>query len=322
MKSRILIGLLGLVLLCSAVAYGQTTNPGTFRAPTIKTGAVATSIYWTAGSINNGGHTVAVAAGSAALGASRTSCAPPVVGATCDFLYFNSSGTGAVTNDYFTANAVGNTIAAFIETSAGSVPTSIVLPQQSNLVWNASPAPHVGYTAAAGAAGTVRLIRAEATTGATMTSGNLVGVRGAVTAATGSTISAGTYLYGVQGKAITGTGDISAAQFTGVYGQLDVSGGTLTAGHISAISGNIYGFGSGSSSLLNILYLEAAGGGVINSHIQMFGKAAYVFDIQTNSHAPEANTSCTPSAVTGATGGISVIVDGVPRWIPLAATCT
>ena len=61
------------------------------------------------------------------------------------------------------------------------------------------------YTAASATPGTYRQIRGEVTTFSTMTSGNLVGVRGAVTMATGSTVSGG-YLYGTQGKAITGTG--------------------------------------------------------------------------------------------------------------------
>jgi hypothetical protein len=170
--------------------------------------------------------------------------------------------------------------------------------------------------------GTYREIRGEITTYNTFTSGNLVGVRGAVTIAAGATVSGG-YLYGVQGKAITGTGIITAGNLFGVFGQLDVSGATLTSpGHIAAISGNIYGYNSGTSTSLNLLYLEAAGGGILNSVYQSFGKATYVFDIQTNVHSSEANTSCTPSAVTGTTGGIHVIVDGVGRWIPLAATCT
>jgi hypothetical protein len=176
------------------------------------------------------------------------------------------------------------------------------------------------YTAKSATPGTYRQIRGELTTYSTMTSGNLVGVRGAVTMPAASTVSGG-YLYGAQGKAITGTGTFSGTDIFGVFGQFDVSGGTVSGGHASAIGGNIYGYNSGTSTILNTLYLEAAGGGVINSHIQTFGKATYWADIQTNAHTPEANTTCTPSAVTGATGGIKVLVDGVVRWIPLAATC-
>ena len=171
------------------------------------------------------------------------------------------------------------------------------------------------------ATGTYRVIRGEITTYSTFTSGNLVGVRGAVTMAAASTVSGG-YLYGTQGKLITGTATITAGNQFGVFGQLDVTGATLTSpGHMAPLSGNTYGFNAGSSAYLNNLYLENAGGGVINSQIQTFGKSTYWADISTNAHAPEANTTCTPSAVTGATGGIQVLVDGVARWIPLAATC-
>jgi hypothetical protein len=154
-----------------------------------------------------------------------------------------------------------------------------------------------------------------------MTSGNLVGVRGAVTMATGSTIS-GAYLYGTQGKAVTGTGTFSGTSLAGIYGQLDVTGGTVSAGNVGAVQANIYGYNSGTSTIINAIYTEAAGGGVISSHVRMFGKATYVFDIETNTYTPEANTTCTPSAVTGTTGGIKVRVDGTARWIPLAATCS
>jgi hypothetical protein len=177
------------------------------------------------------------------------------------------------------------------------------------------------FTAASATPGTYREIRGEVTTYSTMTSGNLVGVRGAVTMPAASTVSGG-YLYGAQGKAITGTGTFSGTDMFGLYGQLDVTGGTVSGGHVAPLSGNIYGYNTGTSTVLNNLYLEAAGGGVINAQIQTFGKAVYWMDIQTNTHPIEANTTCTPSAVTGATGGIHVLVDGVARYIPLAATCS
>jgi hypothetical protein len=115
---------------------------------------------------------------------------------------------------------------------------------------------------------------------------------------------------------------MSGTALAGVYGQVDVTGGTLSGGNNAAVQANIYGANSSTWTNLNGVYIESAGGGIINAHIRMFGKASYVFDIETNVHSPEANTSCTPSAVTGATGGIKVLVDGTARWIPLAATCS
>lgn len=157
----------------------------------------------------------------------------------------------------------------------------------------------------------------------TITSGTSMGVYGAVILSTGTTAGSGTYYYGVEGKATTGAGvvDTGSGYFTAVLGKVDVTGGTITSGHVAALIGNIFGYNSGTSTVLTNLYLEAAGGGVINSQINTFGKATYWANIQTNVQAAEANTTCTPSAVTGGTGGISVLVDGVQRFIPLAATC-
>jgi hypothetical protein len=108
----------------------------------------------------------------------------------------------------------------------------------------------------------------------------------------------------------------------GIYGQLDVTGGTVSAGNVGAVQANIYGLTSGTSTIINGIYVESAGGGVMSSQIRMFGKATYVFDIETNVHSTEASNTCTPSAVTGATGGIHVRIDGTAKWIPLAATCS
>lgn len=179
----------------------------------------------------------------------------------------------------------------------------------------------VYYSKFNAAPGSQRVITADIKTYAgAMTSGTLVAVRGAVTIPTGGSVASGVYLYGTQGKAITGTGTFAGTSLAGLYGQLDVTGGTISAGHVAAVQANIYGANSGTIPMEGI-YIEHAGGAVINSFIQTFGKTTYVFDFSSNSHN-QMSTSCTPSAVTGTTGGLKVLVDGVVRWIPLAATCT
>lgn len=303
------------LLLTVAYVYPQTTNPGTFRAPTVKTGAVTTSVYWTAGTINNGGKAVAVSAGSAALGATKTDCTPPGFSA-CNILYADSTGTVAITTSAYTASAVGNTIMAYIETSAASVPTNIVLPQQSNMVWNATAAPQVGYTSASATPGTIRVIRGEITTNSTMTSGNLVGVRGAVTMATGSTIS-GSYLYGMQGKFITGTGSITGTASAAVYAQYDMTGGTVGAGNHAAVQANFVGVSSGSQALDGV-YVENAGGGEINSYLRGEGNAEFVLDFN-NTHA--VSTTCQPGNIS-TTGAIKINANGTTKYIPLVAAGT
>lgn len=160
MKKAISIAILA-AIAAAWILTGATTNPATWRAPTVSTGATATKIYWTAGSINNGGHAVAVAAGNASVDASQTSCAAPAFSA-CDFVYANSVGTVAVTTAIATATASGNTLLALVETSAGSVPTSIVLPPQSGTLWLQAAGPTAtGFTALTpSAAGTIPLCSA------------------------------------------------------------------------------------------------------------------------------------------------------------------
>lgn len=172
---------------------------------------------------------------------------------------------------------------------------------------------------------TTRLVRSEllANYAGTLTgSGNLVGVRGAVTLGTGTTVGGSVYVYGVQGKVITSSGVINnGSAFTaGVFGQLDVSGGTVSAGHVAPIIGEIYGLNSGTSTVLSMGYFQHAGGGVANSMISMFGKATYVFDISTNTHT-QANLTCQPANIS-TTGALKVIVDGTVKYIPLVAAGT
>jgi hypothetical protein len=156
-----------------------------------------------------------------------------------------------------------------------------------------------------------------------MTSGSLVPVYGAITIPAGGAISSASYLYGVQGKVVTGTGSVAvgSAFVFGVFGRIEAAGGTLTSGHIAGLAGEITGLASGTASTTSILYLQHAGGGVANAFITAFGKTTYVFDFESNAFNQMSNT-CTPSAVTGATGGLKVNVEGTTKWIPLAATCT
>ena len=170
----------------------------------------------------------------------------------------------------------------------------------------------ISFTGGDAGPGTARAIVGAATTFTTMTSGNIVGVRGEVTMA-GAT-SGASYLYGAQGKAITGANAFTGTALAGMYGQIDVSGGTITSGHVAAIQANIYGANSGTIPMEGI-YVEHAGGGVINSLIQLFGKSTYVFDIASNTH-DNVSLTATLAAVTGK-GYIKVNIDGSTRYIPL-----
>lgn len=94
----------------------------------------ATIVKWTAGTVNNGGTSVTVATGTAALSSGRTNCSAPTY-ALCNTVYANSSGTVSVaagSNGIATAVAAGNTILAYVETNASGTATRIVYPQQAS----------------------------------------------------------------------------------------------------------------------------------------------------------------------------------------------
>jgi hypothetical protein len=323
---RKLFTIFALLLCLAAPIWAQTdTTNTTLSAAVTSTSAttirVTSATGFTAGStfayvdheqmevLSVTGTSIGVRRGSGSTGASiHASGARVYVGPFSAFVSWVINPLGACTGSNYPYLPVINTRTGAIYNCVSSL-------------WTTEDSFTSLFTAKSATPGTYRQIRGEVTTYSTMTSGNLVGVRGAVTMPAASTVSGG-FLYGAQGKAITGTGTFSGTSLAGIYGQLDVTGGTVSAGNVAAVQANIFGYNTGTSTIINSIYTEAAGGGIINAHIRMFGKATYVFDIETNVHTPEANTTCTPSAVTGATGGIKVLVDGVARYIPLAATCS
>jgi len=140
LKGLVYILILSLLVLAPTM-YADSTNPSAFRAPSIYKGADTTKIYWTAGTIGNGGHAVSITAGSAALTTTEGDCSAPSF-AACNFLYWPGSGaTLAVTNTLATAIASGNALMALVETSGGTAVTNIMLPPQSGTMWNQAAGP-------------------------------------------------------------------------------------------------------------------------------------------------------------------------------------
>jgi len=93
----------------------------------------ATSVGWTAGTANNGGHAVTIAAGTAAVTLDRQICTAPLF-SSCNIVYANSGGTVAVTaasNAITVAMGPGNVPLAFVETSTTAI-SRIVFPQQAS----------------------------------------------------------------------------------------------------------------------------------------------------------------------------------------------
>lgn len=142
--AKSLLPILLVCVLLASLAYADSSNAGAFRAPSIYKGAVATNVYWTAGTINNGGDSLAVTAGSHALTANQNNCAAPAFSA-CNILYADSAGAVDLTQTLSTAVAAGNTLLAFIETGAAdAILTNLVLPPQSGTLWLQAAGPNMG----------------------------------------------------------------------------------------------------------------------------------------------------------------------------------
>jgi hypothetical protein len=221
---------------------------------------------------------------------------------------------------FATADPVGPCAAATSGYAPRIVPSTGNLWECYGSVWTQANLDLQRYFVSTVAApGNLRLIRSEilANYQGSIASGNIVPIRGAVTLATGTT-NTGAYIYGVQGKVITGAATINqGSAFTaGVFGQLDVSGGTLTAGHIAAVIGEVYGLSSGTAAALDIFYAQHAGGGVANSFFKGFGKTTYVFDFASNTHTQMGTTG----AATTAAGWLKINVEGATRYINLWST--
>lgn len=124
-----------IVLMAAMLLAPMSFAQANLRQPTVSTTSLL-NLTWTAGTINNGGHAVAITAGSTNGTASRTDCAAPTF-TTCGWLYADSSGTVANTTTRATAAASGNTILAMYE-SNGTAITKLSFPQQSSMLTQAA----------------------------------------------------------------------------------------------------------------------------------------------------------------------------------------
>jgi len=254
---------------------------------------------------------------------SSTSFGRPGAGSGAMFMYM--AATGTVTNfdsDGMLWSLNGLTAAAGALLSVNSQTLRTDLDQGTLRYLVLSQAEDVCQLAitAVAASGTKRCIYGKYTSYSSMTSGNLVGVRGEVTIAANLTASTAVFLYGVQGKLICGsyTLQAKAGHACAVLGQLDVAGSTITSGKVSAIAADIYGANSGTYAYINGFYLEAVGGGVINSYFRAYGKSTYVFDLVSNNHLLyNMNTS---GAASTAAGWLKIRVDENVRYINLWST--
>ena len=117
----------------------------------------------------------------------------------------------------------------------------------------------------------------------TVTSGNLVGVRGEVNIPSGTTLGGQTYFYGAQGKFIANSTLDNGSGFNcGLFGQLDVSGASFvhTSGYLAPC---ILDFSTSAKlatdALADMIVTLNTSQCLINSILKTAAKASYLFDL-------------------------------------------
>ena len=225
------------------------------------------------------------------------------------------------------SNPLGNTITVINGPVSFTVPeggSAITLPASGTVVaTDTGGALDIAIEETSATPGTVRAITGEISdTSATLTAGNLVGVRGSVTVPVGQITSGNTFLYGVQGKAIV-QGEITASTWMmGVFGQLDIDTATLNGGQIACVWGDAGTSGPAATVAdFNMIRLTNTTPTTANAVLSAYGKASFVLDMQLNGgiqflNAGTSAGSAGDTAHCNATKVLAIQVDGVPYWIP------
>jgi len=195
---------------------------------------------------------------------------------------------------------IAGALAVFSDT-AGTISESIA---STNSVTTSSATP-----------GTIRSIKGLMIgTNATMTTGNLVGVRGEVDCVGAS----GGFLYGVQGKIIP-TGTLSGSSWTaGVFGQLDISAATINAGQTAPIWAD---YGATSHTLTSVTGMRMFAGtnttaATLNAMIYLYGKSSNLFELDLNGSTYIASGGA--GTLSGTIQKIAITIEGVQYYIPCA----
>lgn len=171
--------------------------------------------------------------------------------------------------------------------------------------------------------GTIRsVIGAISGTNTTMTSGNLVGVRGVATIVGAS----GGFVYGVQGKVLSSgilSGSVWAAA---VFGQYDISGATINQGQLAPLWGD---FGATSGTITNAtgvrgVTITNTTAMVINAQDYRYGNSTYLLELAgaggtLNYYAAAGTSAGSAGDAThcAAQQVIKIEVNGVAAYIPV-----
>lgn len=178
--------------------------------------------------------------------------------------------------------------------------------------------------------GTIRAFVGEMTGSATtMTSGNLVGLRGQVNVVGAS----GGFLYGTQGKVIV-TGTLSGSEWTaGIFGQVDISAATINAGQIAPIWGD-YGASSHTLTSETGMYgiaMTNTTAAVLAGQLYLYGGATTLMLLNTNAGLSGVTYFKAAGTTSGSWGNgtpptpskvLTISVDGTLYYLPLVAQNT
>ena len=255
-------------------------------------------------------------ANSATIAASSTQTyLAAVLGAvTSGDIAIFSDANGTVTDSGITPSNAAKAKLASVN-SAVTVGNAAVYTDTSGTIGQSAAMLNTVTTASA-TPGTLRSFVGQMTSSATtQTSGNLVGVRGAVTMVGAS----GGFAYGVQGKIIP-SGTLSGSVWApAVFGQYDLSASTINAGQIAALWGDM-GASAGTltdvTGVRGIALTNTIAALTMNAMDYRYGKASNLFEL-----AGDAGTYITAGAATpsGDMKKIAITIDGVKHYILAAA---
>ena len=189
--------------------------------------------------------------------------------------------------------------------------------------------------------GTIRSIYGVMSTFTSMTSGTLSAVRGETNVVASCAVSGSSFLYGTQGKLVMAAGsslDIGSGYACGLCGQIDITNGTMTGGHIAAVIASIQDTNNAhTNTQVNGVYVEVqpsvGGSGYVNSILQGVGSVVSCLDFAgvaaTNVIALPATAGCIVTSFTGNSafapnskgtftmvGQLKILVGSDVRYIP------
>lgn len=181
----------------------------------------------------------------------------------------------------------------------------------------------ISATTSSATPGTIRAVVGSMTGSATtMTSGNLVGVRGVATVVGAS----GGFIYGTQGKIIA-TGTLSGSTWSAaVFGQFDISAATINAGQCSALWGDWGATGATATDLSGCrgIAFTNTTSNVLNAQDYRYGNATYLVELAgaggTLNYYENAGTSAGSAGDAthcAAQKILKIEINGVAAYIPV-----